>query len=377
MTLPLRGMRVLLVAEFYSSGGTRTYVESLLDFYSETGASVVLVPSSSEPDPAMEALVAARDFSYLHYADIIRDYGGTDASGVPVWSPIGVHRERRAFEKASSDLGCDLTLASAGTPGALLGAAHASHRGIYVLHTYPHGRRQRILGRWVMGRTAQSHLQLVAVSHYERRLIRQLWGKREVHVVPNSVGELSDATSHPEGPPLVFTASWVENYKDPYTWIRAAEYVRRERPRLGATFLWAGEGTQLVAARQAAERSSVSDAIRFIGHAHDVHGLYERASVYVQPSQVENMSLSVLDAQRMGVPSVVTDVGGLPEIITDRVTGRVVPPSQPQALGRAIVDLLDDPGQATAYARAGQEHYAVHFSPHVWREKMLALHLRK
>ena len=56
----------------------------------------------------------------------------------------------------------------------------------------------------------------------------------------------------------------------------------------------------------------------------------------------------------MGVPAVCTAVGGLPEMIEEGVTGRLVPPRDPAALAAAIVDVLRDPERTREMGRAAR-----------------------
>ncbi|MBK7977966.1 MAG: glycosyltransferase [Deltaproteobacteria bacterium] len=57
----------------------------------------------------------------------------------------------------------------------------------------------------------------------------------------------------------------------------------------------------------------------------------------------------------MGIAVVATRVGGVPEQVEDGVTGLLVPPSDPAALGEAIVSLIRDPERRRRMARAGRE----------------------
>jgi len=55
-------------------------------------------------------------------------------------------------------------------------------------------------------------------------------------------------------------------------------------------------------------------------------------------------------------------VGGSPEIIKDGETGRLVPPGDPHALARAILELLSDRDRGRAMARAGGDMVRAHFT---------------
>ena len=77
--------------------------------------------------------------------------------------------------------------------------------------------------------------------------------------------------------------------------------------------------------------------------------------VLVLPSvKSEATSQVIPQALAVGTPVVGTTVGGIPDIVRDRETGRLVPPADAAALAAAILELLADPHEARAMARRGQ-----------------------
>jgi glycosyltransferase involved in cell wall biosynthesis len=76
--------------------------------------------------------------------------------------------------------------------------------------------------------------------------------------------------------------------------------------------------------------------------------------VAVLPSYREALGLVILEAMALGRPVVASDVGGIPEMVEDGVTGLLVPPQDPVALGDAIVRLLTDHPLADILGRNGQ-----------------------
>lgn len=58
-----------------------------------------------------------------------------------------------------------------------------------------------------------------------------------------------------------------------------------------------------------------------------------------------------------------TQVGGLPEVVEDGVTGILVPPNDPQALAEAVLSLLRDPERRRQMGRRGREKVLAQFTP--------------
>jgi len=64
--------------------------------------------------------------------------------------------------------------------------------------------------------------------------------------------------------------------------------------------------------------------------------------IFVAPSRMEGLGLSIMEAQACGLPVIGSRVGGIPQIIEDNVTGVLVEPQDPKELADAIVKLLND-----------------------------------
>ena len=64
-----------------------------------------------------------------------------------------------------------------------------------------------------------------------------------------------------------------------------------------------------------------------------------------------------------GVPVVATEVGGVPEIMQDGVTGLIVPPQQPRRMAEGLARLLRDESLRRTLGKAGRDHVTRKFTP--------------
>lgn len=121
--------------------------------------------------------------------------------------------------------------------------------------------------------------------------------------------------------------------------VRAARLVRAEIP--GVRFVVIGDGPEESRLRSLARELGVEAEVHFLGRrAHaEMAGLLSSGEVAVLPSLMEATSVAALEAMACELPVVASRVGGLPEIVDDDV-GRLVPPADPEALARAVVELL-------------------------------------
>jgi starch synthase len=81
--------------------------------------------------------------------------------------------------------------------------------------------------------------------------------------------------------------------------------------------------------------------------------LYRSASAFVLPSMFDAWGHVFVEAMGHGLPCIGTDCCAMPELISDGITGRLVPRSEPGALAQAITELLSDPVRAEQMGRAG------------------------
>jgi len=102
-------------------------------------------------------------------------------------------------------------------------------------------------------------------------------------------------------------------------------------------------------------------------------GVIREARLFVLPSRYEPFGIVLLEAGVLGVPVVASRVGGIPQVVRDRVDGLLVPPGDPAALEAALRDLLEDPERARLLARSLKRRVAAEFSWERAADRYLAL----
>jgi glycosyltransferase involved in cell wall biosynthesis len=124
----------------------------------------------------------------------------------------------------------------------------------------------------------------------------------------------------------------------------------------GARLTLVGSGSQRDALQRRVELASLEGSVRFTGTVsrQEVRDLLDASRLLVLPSRSEGMGRVILEAFARGRPVVATRVGGIPELVEDGITGRLVPPEDPQALAKALVEMLQDVNPAAAMGRAAR-----------------------
>jgi glycosyltransferase involved in cell wall biosynthesis len=100
----------------------------------------------------------------------------------------------------------------------------------------------------------------------------------------------------------------------------------------------------------------------FLGFRRDVPEILATLDIFVSVSVKEGLGVSLLEASSYGVPIVAGNVGGIPEIVQDGVTGFLVPPRDSEALAEKIIHVLDHPQEARKMGENAREKIKNNFS---------------
>ena len=175
-------------------------------------------------------------------------------------------------------------------------------------------------------------------------------------VVPNIV-DLSrfrpDITGGAHAPPDIVVARNLEPIYDNETALRAFARIRQKHPLSKLTI--AGTGPLEAELRRLASELGVAERVLFAGRLDrdQVARLLRQARVALNPSRVDNMPNSVLEALASGVPVVSTRVGGVPYIVRDGETALLVPAGDSVAMAEAVDRVLSDDTLASCLAARG------------------------
>ncbi len=124
--------------------------------------------------------------------------------------------------------------------------------------------------------------------------------------------------------------------------LEAAAILRGLHPSAPVRFVLVGDGPERRALAARSDELGLQADVTFTGQKHDVRPFYALAGIVVLPSHSEGSPNVILEAMAAGVPVVATAVGGVPEMVTDAVTGLLVPSRNPTALASALARLIAD-----------------------------------
>lgn len=142
----------------------------------------------------------------------------------------------------------------------------------------------------------------------------------------------------------------------------------------GCRVVIAGAGPAGPALRAQADRHGVGAAIEWTGWLEDVAPVLASGHVYVNTWPWEGFGMAMAEAMGYGLPVVAADSGAAPELVLDRLTGRLVAPENPAALADAVNELLANRAAAAAMGAAGRGRALARYSISATAEATLAFY---
>jgi colanic acid/amylovoran biosynthesis glycosyltransferase len=214
---------------------------------------------------------------------------------------------------------------------------------------------------WVLSLKTREAALAVTVCDTTCRYLRSVVADRDapkVAAVPNGVDTTLFAARdrEPEGEPVVLTIGRLVDKKGVDVVVRAAAC---SDPRIHWEVI--GEGPRRAGLERLAASLGAESRIRFL-RARDqaeVRDALGRAAVLACPSRhvrdrADALPMVLLEAMSVGVPVVATPVQGIPEVVTDGVSGLLVPADDPAALAGAVQALLSDPSLRARLVAGGR-----------------------
>ncbi len=144
--------------------------------------------------------------------------------------------------------------------------------------------------------------------------------------------------------------------------IEALADIQQVIPHIHCLIIGEGDDRYRNRLLEMVEEKKLKENVTFTGFQQNVLAYISAMDVFVLPSIMEGFGIVLLEAMSMGKPIVATTVGGIPEVVEDRVTGFLVPPKNSSALAQRIIDLLEDPQIREKLGLAGRARALERFS---------------
>jgi glycosyltransferase involved in cell wall biosynthesis len=184
--------------------------------------------------------------------------------------------------------------------------------------------------------------------------------KEKIVRVYNGVDPVEPAEPHAKGGFTLLFVGRLAPVKNLSTLIRATALAL---PRIPGLKLWlVGHGHERESLESLVHELGVAESVTFWGERLDVAGFFATADVYCMSSVSEGLPMSLLQAMSVGLPTIVTDVGGMAEVVKNSKAGLATPVGDAAAMADSIVRMAGDESLRDTFAQNARSAYAENFT---------------
>lgn len=163
------------------------------------------------------------------------------------------------------------------------------------------------------------------------------------------------ALAIPPNAPVILSLGALTWEKDPLVHVEVAARVQRHRPK--AIHVMVGDGPLRSQVEAAIRRHRLDGKIRMFSATADAPDIIAMSDVVLLASRTESMTAVVIEAGILRIPTAAYAVGGVPEVVVDKVTGRLARTRDVSGLAMCVLELLEDPNASKAMGEAARERY--------------------
>lgn len=218
---------------------------------------------------------------------------------------------------------------------------------VHSIHDYiGHAGERRLAGRLINAFIAHTKKQKIFYSKWCLGAMEKDLRKKEtdtINVIPFSVLEIYKMWENPaltdDGHTILFFGR-ISPYKGIEYLLEAMPIIKENVP--GARLILAGEGRCCFGINKFEQYDNVKVVNRYLSNK-ELAEFIQQSTLVVCPYVDATQSGVVMSAYSFGKPVIATKVGGLPEVVEDTVTGRLVAPENSKELAAAITEILKNP----------------------------------
>lgn len=152
-----------------------------------------------------------------------------------------------------------------------------------------------------------------------------------------------------------FIITHISNFRPLKRIMDILKTFKKVSEKLNVKLLMVGDGPEKERAMRYCRAQSMEDSVLFLGRSNQIDEILCFSDLFLLPSEQESFGLAALEAMVHGVPVVCSDVGGLPEVIEEGVSGYLCPLGDVDAMANRAIHILEDPERHKRFKRQAYE----------------------
>ena len=152
-----------------------------------------------------------------------------------------------------------------------------------------------------------------------------------------------------------FIITHISNFRPLKRIMDILKTFKKVSEKLNVKLLMVGDGPEKERAMRYCRAQSMEDSVLFLGRSNQIDEILCFSDLFLLPSEQESFGLAALEAMVHGVPVVCSDVGGLPEVIEEGISGYLCPLGDVDAMANRAIHILEDPERHKRFKRQAYE----------------------
>lgn len=226
--------------------------------------------------------------------------------------------------------------------------------------------------------TSVRNQKIIAVSEYIRKYYKTRFNQFKIETVYNGVDQtIFLARKNAEFSEVVqlVNVGSLNNVKNQITVLKAMNYLINDLGYMNIKLLLIGEGPTAELLKDYIHSNNLKSNVKMTGFVNNVESYLKKSDIFISSSTDESFGLSIVEAMLTGIPVVASAVGGVPEIITDGVTGFLYSdPFDYIELSKKITRIIDNKELYHSIANNGNQQAVEHFTLDIQAKKILELY---
>lgn len=281
---------------------------------------------------------------------------------------VAIYLLKKSFERIRSlgDPFSPLIIHSHGSRAGLMArvAAVFGSKKVYTEHILDQNYHLKnplneLIQKWIIKRQNKKTDIIIAVSNSVKKFLIKsgLADKSRVVMIPNGIEKKEGVTTKKikasNKAPIIGTIGSLNKQKGQKYLLEALSILKRKYPLITLEII--GKGPERIPLLEKIDELNLEHHVALLGAKKETENYLKHWDVFVLPSISETFGISILEAMEVGVPVVASNVGGIPDIITNKKNGLLVSPHNPKEIAEAVENIISHPVMAAKLKRAGRE----------------------
>jgi rhamnosyl/mannosyltransferase len=347
--------KIMVVTPYFPphTGGVQNYVYHIATGLQKS-ARWDVVAVTSKPD-IKKVKVEQRDGLKIYYLPVAINVSNTPIN--PLWFfqlKLIMHREKPSLINAHAPVPfmADMAALAAGSIPFVL----SYHTGSMVKGKNGVDKLILFYEKYVLPKVFQKAKTIICSSDFVKNTFLRSFSKKTITINPG-VDIVAKKPSKKDTNNVLFVGGLTkaEHYKGVEYLIKAIALLKKDIPTMQLSV--AGKGDAMSTYKQLAKQLGIAEHVRFLGRQdkNALQKLYQRANVLVLPSASESFGMVLIEAMSHGTPVIASNIGGIPDVVTDGKEGILVPVKNAEKLAAAIKKILTNKTLADKLGQAGYE----------------------